>query len=111
MNFVSSEKIIFLITALVCLSQCAKIELYDSADFAGDLVRIDLQVDECLNLKDVCMDNSICSVNSNDNCVYLYDEIDCTGNRLLIAPGTPCHNHLGACGNHFWRKARSVMLC
>lgn len=111
MNSNNSVKIIFLTTAVVCLSQCAKIDLCAGTNFSGDRVIIDLKDDECLNLRDVCMENSVCSVNSNDNCVYLYDEMDCQGNRVRVAPGTPCHYDLGACGNNFCRNARSVILC
>lgn len=104
-------QLILLITAAVCLSQCAKINLYEHPNFGGKRVVINLKGDKCLNLMDVNMDKRAASIDSNGNCVYLHAESDCKGNHLRIAPGTPCHYDLGDCGNYFYRKARSAILC
>lgn len=110
MNF-NGKQILFLLNTLVCLSQCKRIDLYDQSWHEGQHVIIDLKEGECLNLKDVGMEYSLTSIDTNDHCVYLHDRTECRGDRLRVALLTPCHWNIGACGNDFHERARSIILC
>lgn len=110
MNF-NTLQILFSLTTLVCLSQSAKIGLYDNTWHEGETVVVALEDGECLNLEDVGMAFRVMSINTHGNCVYLYDSADCKGEQLRVAPGTPCHYDLSGCKNDFYRKARSMILC
>lgn len=104
-------QILFLLTTFVCLSQCAKIYLFEISYTESEPVVIHLQDGVCFNLSDVGMAYRVSAIDSNDYCVHLCDRADCKGLRLKVAPGTKCHWDLGQCGNNFDKKAVSIILC
>ncbi|XP_021960176.2 uncharacterized protein LOC110856042 [Folsomia candida] len=68
-----------------------------------------LTVSGCLESLDVDIDSNFSSVNTNDNCFQLYKRTHCTGEYLLVRPGSEGHGSLTNYG--FSNNVRSVGSC
>lgn len=95
------------------LSSRPFIEFYKHKNKRGSVERIsyDYTIDDsfgaCHRLN--VLNNEVSSLNTNGNCIALYSNSDCTGDRLFMAVGSPSHNNLAAID--FNDRASSFSSC
>lgn len=87
-----------------------KAKLYEKANQKGASMIASGTISECINLdketlhehkKDehviITANKELSSVNTNGNCIRLYEQLNCTGNYAEIKPGSSCHSDFNQC--------------
>lgn len=93
------------------------IEFFEDSYFGGESELLFMSEGTCYNLAlyNMQMQNRVSSIRwlSSDpgNCIYLFDQNDCTGDKLEIDSMSFCIAHLSTCEPNFDKKTVSVMLC
>jgi hypothetical protein len=87
-------------------------KVYEDKDFAGDKLDVCFKSEfDCSNLNNE-WDKSVSSINTNRQCVVLFEENDCKGTFVKIYPvAKDQHNHHDLETYNFDNKASSISLC
>ncbi|CAH0388122.1 unnamed protein product [Bemisia tabaci] len=101
-------RVIFIVALTIPLVCCAwNATIYKDADFKSQSQ--DLQGDQdCVNVADDMADKAS-SINTHDNCVRIYEDVDCGGLSLEVKPGTASHFSLK--NLHFDNMMSSIGPC
>lgn len=116
-NLQQLQRILFVLSAVVWISQSrpskcywySYVYLYREFFYTDDPELLSMDRGKCYNLSDKFIDKQLRSIDLNDHCVVLMDEVGCKGERLKLTEDNPCHINLLLC--EFHDRARSIKFC
>ncbi len=85
------------------------INLCEVKDFNDDCIRLWMQDGKCFNLSTVHWQWRAKAINTHGRCLHLFTDDGCTGEKLVVSPGTPYHNDLERL--QFHEKTSSLITC
>ncbi|KAE9554355.1 hypothetical protein FO519_002414 [Halicephalobus sp. NKZ332] len=112
-------KPIFFLFFIVVSINGLKVVFFDNSNFRGNSFDFDSDDKGCQNtLANGGLNDKVTSVNTGGGCIILFENIDCQGNFIRVAPGCginqgccPNHANLGIDGCNFNDKASSFRVC
>lgn len=84
------------------------ISVCEDADFESQCWNEYGLIGFCMRLKNEERD-TISSINTKDNCIQIFDGVDCQGNQKTLMPGSPWHSNLQEIG--FNDRMKSWKVC
>ncbi|CAL8143323.1 unnamed protein product [Orchesella dallaii] len=97
-----------LLTMRIGGSSAESVRFYEHRDHQGSSIRQSVFGSNCVNLPHVWNDR-ISSINTEGNCIIIFEHGGCSGSSEALYPGTFNHDDLGGIG---WNdKISSFKLC
>lgn len=120
MNLINLQQlqiILFVLSTVVWISESraskcywySYVYLYREYFFTDDPELLSMDRGKCYNLRDKFIDKRLRSIDLNEHCVWLMDDIGCKGARLKLTEDNPCRINLSLC--EFHDRAQSIMFC